>query len=124
MDDSRPAPGPFTRTSSWRTPCSRAAAAHCWAAIWAAKGVPFRDPLNPHRPAEDQDRRFPCWSVTATTVLLNVAWTCATASGTFFFSFFFAARLAGAFGLSTIVSRVSFPDHFFPVAFFFPAMAT
>src|SRR5437867_5413681 len=89
IDDSRPEPGPLTLTSTVRTPCSRAAVAHACAAICAANGVPLREPLKPHRPALDQDSRLPCGSAIATTVLLNVAWTWATADGMFFFSFFF-----------------------------------
>src|SRR6185503_13880131 len=55
IEDSRPDPGPFTRTSTLRTPCSRAALTQAFAAIYAAKGVPLRDPLKPHRPALDHD---------------------------------------------------------------------
>jgi hypothetical protein len=85
--DSRPAPGPVTRTSTERTPFSFACSAQFAAASWAAKGVPFREPLNPIRPAEDQARMFPSWSAIAMIVLLNDACTVATACGMFFFSF-------------------------------------
>ena len=52
--DSRPAPGPVTRTSTERTPFSFACSAQLAAASWAAKGVPLREPLKPMRPADDQ----------------------------------------------------------------------
>src|SRR5262249_23419812 len=86
--DSRPAPGPVTRTSTDRTPCSFAPSAQLAAASCAAKGVPLREPLKPIRPAEDQARTPPSWSAIAMIVLLKEACTVATACGTFFFSFF------------------------------------
>src|SRR5438552_1146602 len=73
MADSRPAPGPFTFTSTERTPCSWASCAAFWAATCAAKGVPLREPLKPMRPALDQARVFPIGSLMATMVLLNEA---------------------------------------------------
>ena len=73
-------------------PCSMAFRAASWAASWAAKGVPFRDPLNPCTPAEDQDTTLPAGSVMVTRVLLKVARMCATPAGIFFFSFFFLVR--------------------------------
>jgi hypothetical protein len=71
MAVSRPEPGPFTSTSTLRTPCSIARRAAASAAIWAAKGVDFRDPLNPTLPAVAQEIVFPSWSVIVTIVLLN-----------------------------------------------------
>src|SRR5207244_4966936 len=117
MADSRPAPGPFTFTSTLRTPCSCASWAAFCAATCAAKGVPLRDPLKPMRPALDQARMFPIGSLMATMVLLNVAAIEATACGTFFRSFFLVpARRAPAFGaLAVAISR----PYFF-VAFFLP----
>ena len=56
MADSRPAPGPFTFTSTVRTPCSCASCAAFCAATCAANGVPLREPLKPMRPALDQAR--------------------------------------------------------------------
>src|ERR1019366_1915095 len=85
---SRPAPGPFTRTSSERTPLSWAIWAALPAASCAAKGVPLREPLKPMRPADDQARTLPCWSVIETIVLLKDACTVASACGMFFLSFF------------------------------------
>src|SRR5437868_11461036 len=48
--DSRPEPGPLTRTSTARTPWSRARLAAFCAACCAAKGVPLRDPRKPSDP--------------------------------------------------------------------------
>ena len=66
IEDSRPAPGPFTRTSRLRTPWSLAWFPATWAAVWAAKGVPFLEPLNPWTPAEDHVRTFPFGSLMVT----------------------------------------------------------
>ena len=52
---SRPAPGPLTRTSTERTPCSLAASAQTPAATWAAKGVPLRVPRKFWLPEEAQE---------------------------------------------------------------------
>jgi len=58
------------------------------AATCAAKGVDFREPLNPCAPAVDQANAFPATSVMVIIVLLNVEWTWAIPDWTFFFSFF------------------------------------
>ena len=71
--DSRPEPGPLTRTSISRTPNLAAFSAACWAALWPANGVLLRDPLKPHVPALAQHRVSPCVSVIVTWVLLKVA---------------------------------------------------
>ena len=71
MAVSRPEPGPFTTTSTLRTPCSMARRAHCSAAIWAANGVLLREPLKPTLPAEAHASTLPSWSVMLTMVLLN-----------------------------------------------------
>src|SRR5579884_176692 len=68
---SRPDPGPFTRTSTLRTPCSMARRAQASAASWAAKGVDLRDPLKPTLPADAQARTLPAGSLIDTIVLLN-----------------------------------------------------
>src|SRR5919108_5407201 len=75
--DSRPDPGPFTRTSSDRMPTAFAALPALSAACVAANGVPLRDPLNPKPPALDHATTLPSVSVIVTTVLLNDAWMCA-----------------------------------------------
>ena len=71
--DSRPAPGPWTLTSTscipWLTACR---AASC-ATIVAAYAVLFREPLKPHRPAEFQETTLPRMSVMVTIVLLKEA---------------------------------------------------
>src|SRR5919197_693413 len=86
MAVSRPDPGPLTKTSTLRTPCSWARRAACSAASCAANGVDLREPLKPTLPADAHAIVFPCGSVMVTTVLLKLdlmwAWACAM----FFFS--------------------------------------
>src|SRR5579872_3961805 len=87
---SRPAPGPFTNTSTRRRPCSMARRAACSEAICAANGVPLRVPLNmPTLPELAQERTAPWVSDIVTMVLLNVDCTCTMPVTTFFFSFDF-----------------------------------
>src|SRR3954469_25131475 len=83
MADSRPAPGPLTRTSTSLTPNLDAFSAHASAALWAAYGVLLRLPLNPTVPADAVHRVSPAASVIVTIVLLNVLWMCATPRLTF-----------------------------------------
>src|SRR5882757_10188735 len=71
--DSRPEPGPETRTSTERTPWSRAALAAPTAACCAANGVPLREPRKPSEPDDFQLSVLPIWSVMVTMVLLNEA---------------------------------------------------
>src|SRR5437870_12287129 len=101
--DSRPEPGPFTRTSTLFIPYwSRATPAAESEACCAAYGVPLREPLKPIAPADDQHTARPSVSVMVTWVLLNVAWMCATPCGTtrrsrfFLNSFLRFAGFAGA----------------------------
>ena len=68
---SLPVPGPFTNTSSVFMPCSIAILAAVSAAICAAKGVDFLEPLKPSSPAEAHEIVFPATSVIVTIVLLN-----------------------------------------------------
>src|ERR1700683_3357730 len=97
--DSRPAPGPFTRTSTDFIPYwSRATPAAVIAACCAAYGVPLREPLKPDEPAEAQLTTRPSGSVSVMIVLLNVAWIQTSPCGTIRFSFFLRNsffRLAG-----------------------------
>src|SRR5207247_8005506 len=99
--DSRPDPGPLTRTSTVRSPLSLALLAAVIAACWAANGVPLRDPRKPSDPALDHDTVLPSWSAMVTMVLLNVACICTmpecTVRFSFFLNVFFLAGLAGAF---------------------------
>src|SRR3954468_7579621 len=81
MADSRPEPGPCTRTWTRFTPSPSASRAHCSAATVAANGVLFLDPLKPALPDDPHDTVLPCMSVMVTFVLLNVALTCAMPSG-------------------------------------------
>ena len=91
--DSRPEPGPFTKTSTCRIPFSMAFFAAASAARCAANGVLLRDPLNPWLPALAQTTTFPARSVMVMIVLLNDAWTCATPVCTCLRSFFFPTFL-------------------------------
>src|SRR5262245_61379639 len=101
--DSRPAPGPFTRTSTERSPYVFAALPAAIAACVAANGVPLRDPLKPIPPALDHATTAPSGSVIVTMVLLKEAWMCAYPWCTIRFSprflnvFFLAGRPAGFF---------------------------
>src|ERR1700736_4260670 len=106
--DSRPEPGPFTRTSIDFMPYwSRATPAADAEACCAAYGVPLRDPLKPIDPAEDQDTARPSGPQMVMIVLLNVAWICATPCGTTRFSRFFLnsfLRFDGAFPGASVVA--------------------
>src|SRR5947207_2565098 len=118
MADSRPAPGPFTLTSTERMPCSCASWAAFCAATCAANGVPLRDPLKPMRPALDQARMLPIGSQIDTIVLLNVAAIEATPCGMFFRSLRLPdcrrADCAPPF-LGAAAVAMSFPRHPSPV---------
>src|SRR3984957_16622672 len=81
--DSRPGPGPPTRTSTFLTPCSCAAVPAFSAATCAANGVLLREPRNPQPPGVAQDSVLPCRYVIVMIVLLNDECTCAIASRTF-----------------------------------------
>src|SRR5579884_495553 len=71
--DSRPEPGPFTRTSISLRPNLVARSAAVSAARWAANGVLLRLPLKPTVPADAKQSVSPLVSVIVTIVLLNVA---------------------------------------------------
>ena len=86
--DSRPAPGPFTLTSRLTIPISFAVLPTLSAAICAANGVLFLDPLNPEPPDVPQHTAFPLLSVIVMIVLLNEECICAIPSATLFFCFF------------------------------------
>src|SRR5213595_2014452 len=78
--DSRPDPGPCTRTCTRFTPRPKASRAHCSAATVAANGVLFLEPLKPALPDEPHETVLPCGSVMVMVVLLKVALTCAIPS--------------------------------------------
>src|SRR5690349_14463719 len=86
--DSRPDPGPLTRTSTDRMPWSRAWLAAFIAACCAANGVPFREPRKPSEPELFQETTLPSLSVMVMMVLLTEAWMCASPKGTFIRAFF------------------------------------
>jgi hypothetical protein len=71
MAVSRPDPGPFTKTSTFLTPCSWARLLAASAASCAANGVDLREPLKPTLPADAHDRALPSRSVMHTMVLLK-----------------------------------------------------
>src|ERR1700730_3810248 len=99
--DSRPDPGPLTRTSMLFIPYwSRATPAAVMEACWAAYGVPLREPLKPIEPAEDQQTARPSGAVMVTIVLLKVAWIQARPCGTTRRSRFF---------LNSFLRRAAFP---------------
>ena len=110
MADSRPLPGPCTRTCTRFTPAVSASRAHCSAATVAAKGVLFLEPLNPAFPLEPHAMVLPRGSVMVTVVLLNVALTCATpsASTTRFYFLPVAIRYLVTFFLPAIARRGPF----------------
>src|SRR5213080_2625823 len=89
MADSRPLPGPCTRTWTRLTPSPIASRAHCSAATVAANGVLFFEPLKPAFPDEPHATALPWLSVMVTVVLLKVALMCAIPSAsTTRFAFF------------------------------------
>src|ERR671919_2698872 len=67
--DSRPEPGPWTRTCTRRTPSVTASRAACSAATVAANGVDFLEPLKPALPDEPHATAFPWESVMVIVVL-------------------------------------------------------
>src|SRR4026208_764015 len=97
----RPEPGPFTITSTLRTPCSIARRAAASAASCAANGVLLREPLNPTLPDDAHEPVFPCWSVNVMIVLLTAALMCATPYETFLRSRRFGRR-PPALGFATL----------------------
>src|SRR5690349_24993578 len=80
--DSRPGPGPPTRTSTFFTPCSCAALPAFSAATCAANGVDLREPRKPQPPDVAHDRVLPCRPLIVMIGLLKEAWTCAIPSRT------------------------------------------
>src|SRR3954452_23361487 len=93
MADSRPEPGPCTRTCTRRTPSVIASRAACSAATVAANGVDFLEPLKPALPDEPHDTVAPCVSVMVIVVLLNVALIWATPSASITRLVFFAVAI-------------------------------
>src|SRR5580698_9599205 len=117
--DSRPEPGPETRTSTERTPWSRAALAAPTAACCAANGVPLREPRKPSEPEDFQESVLPTWSVIVTMVLLNEAWMKTRPNGTFLRSRFLNFLFLPVFVAVPLVFCVFAMGYF--VAFFLPA---
>ena len=86
---SLPDPGPLTSTDNVFIPYSNALEAAESAAICAAYGVDFLDPLKPFCPDEAQDITLPLVSAIEIIVLLKVDWTYAIPFKMFFLIFFF-----------------------------------
>ena len=86
---SLPEPGPFTNTSTVFKPWIKAAFVAVSAAICAAYGVDFLEPLKPRPPALAQLSALPSASVRVTIVLLKDDWICACPRSTFFLTRFF-----------------------------------
>src|SRR6266536_2982347 len=116
MAVSRPDPGPFTTTSTLRTPCSIARRAAVSAACWAAYGVDLREPLKPTLPADAHAITFPSWSAIVMIVLLNDDLMCAVP-----YAMFLRSRRRGrrppAAGFA-IPSPSYFRARFFPATVF------
>src|SRR3954466_15999227 len=115
MADSRPLPGPCTRTCTRRSPRFMASRPQFSAATVAANGVDFLEPLNPALPADPHASVLPFKSVIVMSRLLNVAaiWATPSDSTTFF------PRLA----LGDFVGAGTGAVIYFFVTFFLPAMA-
>src|SRR5580658_2637714 len=118
--DSRPEPGPETRTSTERTPWSRAALAAPTAACCAANGVPLREPRKPSEPEDFQESVLPTWSVMVTMVLLNDAWMKTRPNGTFLRSRFLNFLFLPTFG-AVAVFAAALVAMAYLVTFFLPA---
>src|SRR5688572_20564849 len=122
MADSRPLPGPCTRTCTRRSPRFIASRPQFSAATVAANGVDFLEPLNPALPADPHARVLPRMSVMVMSRLLNVAamWAMPSDSTTFL-PRLGPGTLAGAVGAPAggVVGAVIY----FLVTFFLPAMA-
>lgn len=86
---SRPAPGPFSSTSTSFIPIDVAFLAASAAASVAAKAEDFLEPEKFTLPPEAHERTLPAGSVMTIIVLLNVALTCAIPDGTLCATFFF-----------------------------------
>src|SRR5512133_994134 len=94
MADSRPLPGPCTRTCTRRSPRFIASRPQFSAATVAANGVDFLDPLKPALPAVPHASTLPRRSVMVMSTLLKVALMCAIPSD----STTFLVRLPAGFG--------------------------
>src|SRR5258707_12509857 len=73
--DSRPGPGPPTRTSTFFTPCSCAATPAFSAATCAANGVLLREPRKPQPQEVAHDSVLPCTTVIEIILLLKNTYT-------------------------------------------------
>src|SRR3954467_1293944 len=111
MADSRPLPGPCTRTWTRRNPRFMASRPQFSAATVAANGVDFFEPLNPALPAEPHASVLPRMSVMVMSRLLNVAemWAMPSVSTTFLARFALGA-FAGA-GTGAVITSSSLSSY-------------
>ena len=73
IDEFLPVPGPFTKTDTSCIPAMLALCPTSSAALAAAYGVDFRDPLKPEAPELPENKVLPSKSVIVMSVLLNPA---------------------------------------------------
>src|SRR6476661_5739683 len=106
MADSRPLPGPCTRTCTRRSPRFIASRPQFSAATVAANGVLFLEPLNPALPADPHARALPFMSVMVISRLLNVAemWATPSDSTTFLLRFALGAFAGAGVGVGAGVA--------------------
>jgi hypothetical protein len=122
---SRPAPGPLTHTSIRFIPCSMASRAADWAAICAAKGVDFLEPLKPDLPAVAHDTTLPLVSEIEIIVLLKVDLIWATPTDSvlcpFRFPFFLLVTCCSAnYSILILTFDYSAALAFLPIVFLGP----
>src|SRR5688572_33271101 len=117
MADSRPLPGPCTRTCTRRRPKFMASRPQFSAAAVAANGVDFFEPLKPAFPAEPHASVLPRRAVMVISRLLNVAemWAMPSDSTTFLDRLALGAFAGVGAGAGAVI--------YFFVTFFLPAMA-
>src|SRR5688500_6077019 len=93
------------------------------AAMPAANGVDFFEPLKPLFPAEPHVIALPCMSEIVMRVLLNVAWMWATPSASTTRDFFFVLGPLAMPLLRRLEFGLAGPNYFFAAAFFLPGIA-
>src|SRR3954464_5001443 len=112
MADSRPLPGPCTRTCTRRSPRFMASRPQFSAATVAANGVDFLEPLKPALPADPHASVLPLRSVMVISRLLKVAamWAMPSDSTTFLERLALGA-LAGAGAVILLLGHFLLPGN-------------
>ena len=113
---SRPEPGPFTYTSTVFSPCSIAALAAVSAAVCAANGVDFLEPLKPRPPALAQLERIALYVGDGHDGIVEGGLDMSRATFDIFASHGVCEWL---FSLLLLPSQLSLPDYFFLLAIVF-----